>query len=243
MKAMLVIEKDSIKHRVVEHLSPQGFVFIHYTNPLKAMDNIDEVAPQLVLFSASDYPRHWKPFLQLFRQGDPDKLKPFILLKGTHFDDEEVSKAGALGVNGIVLEDFSNPEELMILEDILARYTVMDDKRFDRRYALKSRRDIEFMFTHPVNLNIVTGEIKDISSGGILFQPEDASAVMDLSVGSQIELCTLNIAGKYFEISVKVSHNSGPVSFKFVDISTECLESLNELFEAERQKALKRELV
>lgn len=82
MKAMLVIEKDSIKHKVVEHLAPQGFVFIHYTNPLKAMDNIDEVAPEIVLFSAADYPRHWKPFLQLFRQGSDAEENPLSFFGG-----------------------------------------------------------------------------------------------------------------------------------------------------------------
>jgi hypothetical protein len=242
MKAMLVIEKDSIKHKVVEHLSPQGFVFIHYSNPLKAMDNIDEVAPEIVIFSAVDYPRHWKPFIQLFRQESNGEQRPFILLRGEHFSEEEGSKAGVLGVNAIVSEDFSNPEDLMLLEDILARYAVWDDKRFDRRYPITGRNDIDFMFTHPKTLRIITGRIDDISGGGLLFLAEDASTTMDLDPGRQIDLCTLNIAGTYFEVSVKVTHNSGPVSFKFVDLSEECAEALNSIFESERQKALKKSL-
>lgn len=242
MKAMLVIEKDSIKHKVVEHLAPQGFVFIHYANPIKAMDNLDEVSPRIVIFSAADYPRHWKPFIQLFRQGTDEQQKPFILLRGDRFDDEEAAKAGTLGVNAIVREDFSNPEDLMLLEDILARYAVWNDKRYDRRYPVTNRDDVEFMFTHPDSLQIITGRIEDLSGGGLLFIAEDVASTNDLAPGRQIDLCTLNIAGSYFEVSVKISHNSGPVSFKFVNLSAECGEALDALFEKERQKALKRSL-
>ncbi|WP_020613345.1 PilZ domain-containing protein [Sediminispirochaeta bajacaliforniensis] len=242
MKAMLVIEKDSIKHKVVEHLAPQGFVFIHYTNPLKAMDNIDEVAPEIVLFSAADYPRHWKPFLQLFRQGSDAEEKPFILLRGEHFDEEEGTKAGILGVNAIVKEDFANPEDLALLEDILARYAVWDDKRYDRRYVPSSKHDLEFMFTHPQSLRIITGRVEDFSAGGLLFLPEPGISLLDLQIGTTIDLCTLNVSGAYFEISAKIIHNSGPISFKFIDLPDDCRIALNELFEAERQEALKRHL-
>jgi len=31
------------------------------------MDNISEIQPELVLFSAEDYPRHWKIFLKVLR--------------------------------------------------------------------------------------------------------------------------------------------------------------------------------
>lgn len=262
MKAMLVIEKDSIKHRVVEHLAPQGFVFIHYTNPLKAMDNIDEVAPDIVLFSASDYPRHWKPFLQLYRQADmlpavEDKKDdtceggaesaesagsanhPFILLKGSSFNDDEAAKAGALGVNAIVKEDFSSPEELSLLEDVLARYAHWDDRRYDRRYSL-SWAELDFMFTEPESYKIITGRIEDISKGGLLFRPDDINTTLSLKIGLELPLCTLKINERYFELSAKITHNSGPISLKFMEVPSECGELLDQLFEEQRQSSLKR---
>lgn len=243
MKAMLVLEKDPVKHRVVEHLSPQGFVFIHYTNPLKAMDNLEEVDPEIVLFSAYDYPRHWKPFLQLFRQMDrEEQRRPFILLRGDFFTEDEVSKAGILGVNAVVREDLSTPDDLMLLEDILARYSVIDDKRLDRRYGIASRQHIEFMFTHPDSMKIVTGNVEDLSMGGLLFRPDDTSLSLDLKIGSDVELCTLSIDEHYFELSARIRHNSGPLALKFLDLPEACRKELMELFETHRQKALKRAL-
>ena len=247
---MLVIEKDSIKHRVVEHLSPQGFVFIHYTNPIKAMDNLDEVAPDIVLFSAADYPRHWKPFLLLYRQGVWEDTKsddaeeadqprrPFILLKGLNFNEDEASKAGALEVNAIVKEDFSSPEELSLLEDVLARYSHWDNKRDDRRYSL-SWAELEFMFTEPESFKIITGKIEDISKGGLLFRPDDIEATLNLPIGMELSLCTLKINDRYFELSAKISHNSGPISCKFIDLPDDCGELLDQLFEEQRQTTLK----
>ena len=43
MKTLLIIEHDNLKEQVIEHLAPRGFDFIHYRNPIKAIDNIEEI--------------------------------------------------------------------------------------------------------------------------------------------------------------------------------------------------------
>ena len=45
MKTLLVIEHDNLKDQVIEHLAPRGFNFIHYRNPIKELDNIEETNP------------------------------------------------------------------------------------------------------------------------------------------------------------------------------------------------------
>src|SRR6056297_3862262 len=102
MKTILVIEDQETKERISRHLMPLGFDFIHYLNPVKALDNIDEIEPDLVIFSAEDFPRHWKPFIRLLRAKHSKEEAVFILLTGENFSSEEASKATILDVNGMI---------------------------------------------------------------------------------------------------------------------------------------------
>ena len=129
MKLLIVTAKMRPRDRIFSHFNRLGYDIIVYDNPLKAMDNLSEVAPDAVLFNAEDFPRHWKPFLQVLRQLFDRESSVFIILKGGLFDSEEAVKAGSLSVNGVISEDFTSEEEIIQLENILSRYLVHDDSR------------------------------------------------------------------------------------------------------------------
>ena len=112
MKLLLVTSKEETRNRVYSHFNRLGYEIIIYDNPLKAMDNLSEIVPEAVIFNAEDFPRHWKPFLQVLRQLFEREKSVFILLKGESFNDEEALKAGSLSVSGVLSEDFQRPEEI-----------------------------------------------------------------------------------------------------------------------------------
>ena len=230
MKTLLVIEHDNLKDQVIEHLAPRGFDFIHYRNPIKALDNIEEIRPDLVIFSAVDFPRHWKPFITLLRSFISKENSVFILLKGEKFPSEESTKASALEVNGIISDDFNNPAVLGQLEDIFSRYNVIDDKRISRRYLSSVTRDIEFIFTHPLAPSLINGEITDISIVGISFKPESPQATQDIREGTIIKNSTLRLKDSFNTISVSVIRNNNILSLGFVDLEEDLKDELMEYF-------------
>jgi len=85
MKLLLVAANDELKRALSFHLRPIGVEVIQYVHPIKAMDNIEEIEPDVVLFSSSDFPRHWKPFLKLLRGNKARNESMFILLRGGDF--------------------------------------------------------------------------------------------------------------------------------------------------------------
>ena len=79
MKILLVSERDELRDHIRRNFMPRGAEIIQYYNPIKAMDNLDEVDPEVVLFSAQDFPRHWKPFLCYCPSSKEQLQEPKIL--------------------------------------------------------------------------------------------------------------------------------------------------------------------
>ena len=242
VKVLLVIEQDTTKDQILRHLAPRGFDFIHYRNPIKAIDNIEEIKPDLVIFSAVDFPRHWKPFIIVQRSFFTKNESVFILLKGDHFPAEESTKASTLEVNGIVSDNLEDPDVLGQLEDIFSRNNVIDDKRISRRYLSTVTRDLEFIFTHPLSTSLITGEITDISLGGISFLPEAPHITQDIREGTLLTNCTLRLKETFNTISVTVIRNNNFLSLGFhnldQDLKDELMEYFHEIPERELGKLL-----
>ncbi|MDZ7793247.1 MAG: PilZ domain-containing protein [Spirochaetia bacterium] len=231
MKTVLVIEDQDTSERIIQHLTPLGFDFIHYLNPVKALDNIDEINPDLVLFSAEDFPRHWKPFIRLLRGKQNKEESVFILLTGDNFSTEEASKASVLEVNGMVDSQLKD-EAIQHLQDIFARYNFLSEPRSDKRYPGAWTEGLDFAFTHPRSYALITGAITDISLGGLNFNPDMPQATADIMEGEEIKGCSLSIGDKTFQIDIKIIRNSRQMAIHFIEIESAChtalMEYLNE---------------
>lgn len=217
MKLLLVAEKNTTRELLIGRLKPRGFEFIHYHSPIKAMDNIDEIEPDVVLFSAEDFPRHWKPFIKFLRETRNREQTAFVLLTGDSFPFEEAAKANHLEVSGIVSETPEDRNELRKLEDIVMRYCSLTEDRNDLRYVPSDDEHIEFLFTHPGNYRLVTGILYDLSGGGAAFVPDDPKSIGDIPAGSTIRRCSLKIGESIYNISCRVVRNTGRLALKFTE--------------------------
>ncbi|MDR0403880.1 MAG: PilZ domain-containing protein [Treponema sp.] len=191
MKLLLVLASDDTFNNISLFLAPLGFELIRYRQVLKAMDNIGEIDPDGIIISAKDFPRHWKTMLQFVRSERPKTECPVILLKGGNFPEEEANKAVHLEVNGIVLESLKDSAEADQLQNILARYVSVEDKRKNRRYRAESWTRFGFMFSNPLNEKIITGAVKTVSFEGIAFEPDHPVLAADLKTGAEIPGCSL----------------------------------------------------
>jgi len=190
MKLLLVLGSDSTHNLIYYCVRPLGFEIVRYSHAIKAMDNIDEIDPQAIIISAVDFPRHWKTMVQFFRSDRDKDDCPIILLKGEHFSTDDSSKASFIGVSGTILETLE-PEEIDRLQGILERHLPVEEKRRSRRYRIDPWQRFGFVFNHPETEVLVTGQIKDISRGGLSFLPAGKSNVENISVNSRLEGCSL----------------------------------------------------
>ena len=64
MKAVIIAESESIIEEFSQYYKENGYDLIVYRWLMKAMDNIDEIDPDLIFINAEEYPRHWKVLCQ-----------------------------------------------------------------------------------------------------------------------------------------------------------------------------------
>ena len=191
MKLLLVLGSDDTYKHIAFCVKPLGFELIRYNNVLKAMDNVDEIDPQGIVISARDFPRHWKTMTQFVRNERSKETCPIVILKGENFPLEEASKSSFLGVSGIVTEALDNSAEVDRLQRILGRYMPVDEKRRTRRFYVEPWHHIDFVFISPSTNILVTGDIMDISVGGVSFLPDNPSLMKGITLNTELQECSL----------------------------------------------------
>ncbi len=240
MKALLVTVSDEVRHLFTFHLKPLGVEFVQYRNPLKAMDNLEEIDPDIVLFSAHDFPRHWKPMLALLRETKKKEETIFILLKGNDFSFEEAAKATHLGANGIIRDKPETKREFARLEELINRYKPIDDGRNAPRYVPDEIDRLEFIFTHPSTMQLIPGNLFDISSTGASFRAQNPEHVGDIQVGTRLSFCSLRVGEKIISLSCTVKRNGTTLGLLFDEFSSENRELLKEYLENRPARELER---
>lgn len=215
MKALIVVEDDAVADIVRFYLQPLGLDVIRYRDPLKALDNLDEIMPDAVVMSARDFPRHWKAIVVDLRAARPKSACAIVLLKGDFFPFEEAAKAAYLGVNGVIKEDLSDKSELDRFQQILRRYIEIDDSRVLDRHIPGPWDRLGFVFSHPVTLLPITGAIETISSLGLSFVPESSVMVTDLEPDTIIEDASLRVDATIVSIRCRLVRTGAVMAFVF----------------------------
>jgi hypothetical protein len=215
MKILLVSNRQELGKVVDTHFRPHGSELIHYFNPIKAMDNLDEIDPDVILFSVQDFPRHWKPFAAFLREQRSRDESVFVLLQKHDLPEEEAEKAQHLAVNALVGEDLSDSTELVRLKDVVSRYKKLDEGRTEHRYVPHGPDDIHFAFTHPSTFQVVTGTVVDISTTGIRFVPSNPSRTRDVAQGQRLDECSLQLGDDVVTVDCTVVRPGGELGLRF----------------------------
>ncbi len=100
MKALIVADNNLAIDNISTVLKSAGYDVIVYKWLLKALDNVEEIGPHLIVISTQEYPRHWKTLTQFSQTNFGDYTPQVILYTGSDFNEEEQKKAEALGVRG-----------------------------------------------------------------------------------------------------------------------------------------------
>lgn len=238
MKLLLITETDDLQDRVAREFRPHQVEIIQYWSPLKGMDNLDEVAPDVVLFSAVDFPRHWKTFLMFLRNGYARDRIIFVLLVNEDFAGDQASAAQHLGVNAVIDASLQSRPDLNRLRDIITRYKRLDESRSTYRHAPDELDDIGFLFSHPVRLRIIDGTVEDISVTGLRFVPRRAELVADLAPGTRLPSCSLRIDDDLLTVTCTVVRNTEDLGLSFEDIDDSARQRIGDYLDNHTRRAI-----
>ena len=102
MKALIISDKQEIIDFSVKFLKENGYDIIVYRWLLKAIDNIEEIQPDLIFLSAAEYPRHWKTLASFVKSGIGGNNVQIYLYDPDSLSDEEKRKAVELGIQNYI---------------------------------------------------------------------------------------------------------------------------------------------
>jgi hypothetical protein len=219
MKLLVISAEESLKHRLAYHFKPMGFEVLYHSDPVKAIHDLEELDPEIILYSAVDYPRHWKPMLRVLRERWDREECVFILLAEDPPYEEGV-KAVHLGANGLVNAAVPEKQQIHQLEELLRRYRSVSDKRRFHRLLPTAQERLELVFSHPRRLCLVTGSLHEISIQGASFQPANPALIADLRRDDEITLCTLRIEDDIIGISCRITRNDSDMGLQFRSFTT-----------------------
>jgi hypothetical protein len=239
MKMLLVAAEDRFASVLGYHLTPLGFTLEYVEDPVRAIASLDDIDPQAILFSAGDYPRHWKALLKIARERKPKEELIVILATPPDFELEDAAKAAHLGVNGLVGEDLADKAELYRLEEIIRRYRSVKDKRNFARLVPGGQEELGFAFTHPRRLALVIGRVREISIQGASFSPGRASVVEDLAVGAEIPRCSLKVGDEIVALDCRLTRSGVDLGVQFLSFAEGAHHTLLSYIQGRSERALK----
>jgi hypothetical protein len=166
MKALIISEDEKVYSTLDEILKKAAYDTIIYKWLLKALDNIEEIRPDLIVVSSSEYPRHWKTLVQFVKSGIGGDNVQIYLYEPTPVSKEDEEKARILGVSGC-FSKFDEFEELVKTDDeeVVLRQAQEPQNGVEEPQVEETKPSIpntgHFMFTHPSSKKFICGKFFD----------------------------------------------------------------------------------
>lgn len=159
----LIVSDSKHETALLETYAKQaGYDCVTYGWLLKALDNLEEISPHVVIINAVDYPRHWKI---LAMHTNVLRTKTILLVSPERFNEEEQRKACHLGITGLV-RGFSADETNAFLN------LLKHDR--DDSFAFTKDKDLaKLLFLHPKTGTICTGCITAESGTQLVMLPDN----------------------------------------------------------------------
>lgn len=216
MKVMIVAEQTDIQAYLRQLGGAGAADFFQYVHPLKAMDNLEEIAPTLVLWNADDFPRHWKIFLPFSRMVFGAQAPAFHLVGEQPLPAEEQGKAEALKVDGIHGQGFFDEG----LAELLGG--AADAPPAPGRPVVRlAKGSGTIQLQHPELRRLVIGELLDGDGVSLHVRFPDDTPPASFKPNALIEHAIFRIGDSVHEALLRLgqTHPDGSLDFLILDLA------------------------
>jgi len=227
MKALLIAEDENAISKITNVLKSCSYDVITYRWLLKALDNVEEIAPDLAIVSTTEYPRHWKTFAQFTESGIGGSVPNIILYNSHPLSSEDEKKAKELNVlgsftsiddeglktlKGILLNGKDSFEEPVIEEPIQEESLPTVEKLQENNIDTSSENEIisktqkisALIFTNPKNGAFISGQVISQKDFVVTFKPDLIELTLSLTKGILIDDVTAKVDNKFIFTTAKI---------------------------------------
>ena len=232
MKALIISEANDITNEFTEYYKTQNYDVIKYRWLMKALDNIEEIDPDLIFINATEYPRHWKTLCQYVK--GINKNPKIVLFTSLPLSNEDREKAECLQIDSIVnssedLEEVctltdicqDSEENLPETENIIEQeqnetVEILEEEKIEETIeqpTLSETKVCKFLFSNPENFVLITGKVESFEDSKLIFLPDNPEDTENLLVDTIIKKCTLKVDNQINTVDVKVIKNDTEIEF------------------------------
>ena len=147
MKALVISDRSEIIDYVTPLLKEKGFDLIHYRWIIKALDNIEEIQPDIIVLSSMEYPRHWKTLAGFVQSGIGGNNVKMYLYDTNPLSTDDAKKAYDLGILSFE-ENFKKDDSFLDVDDVPAaneNESVKEDDDFISMDSIDTK-DVELAY-------------------------------------------------------------------------------------------------
>ena len=232
MKALIISEANDITNEFTEYYKTQNYDVIKYRWLMKALDNIEEIDPDLIFINATEYPRHWKTLCQYVK--GINKNPKIVLFSSLPLSNEDREKAECLQIDSIVnssedLEEVctltdicqDSEENLPETENIIEQeqnetVEILEEEKIEETIeqpTLSETKVCKFLFSNPENFVLITGKVESFNDSKLVFLPDNPEDTANIPVETIIKKCTLKVDNQINTVDVKVLKNDTEIEF------------------------------
>ncbi|MBP3449879.1 MAG: hypothetical protein J6K22_05395 [Spirochaetaceae bacterium] len=182
MKAVIIAESENIIEEFSQYYKENGYDIIVYRWLMKAMDNIEEIDPDLIFINAEEYPRHWKVLCQYV--AGLNKNPKIVLYSSSVLNDEDKNKAKILNIDSVI-NSSEDLQKICTLEE-LCPTTTESEQEIETESVIEVEPEKDFVHHEEVAQEIDVEQDNEIVQEIPEISPEN-EVVQDSEVEQEIK--------------------------------------------------------
>lgn len=194
MKLMYIGHNEALLEQIRILFKQSRYEYIHYKDPAKALNNLLEIGPDVLVFNEKDFEATGNSFHRILENSSLAKEMVCLFLS-PQFQNEK--RALFYYINSD-LEDSKNVD---FFNNVINR-------------SLNAAEDrIQFIMTHPLSKSYIFGRIDYFDEDFFSVIPDFPDSAASILEGSEIPCCTILTKKESFNFSAVLTENQSSMKF------------------------------
>jgi len=212
MKTLIISDDAQFTKTIDSFFTRKGHSTIIYKWLIKAMDNLEEIKPDILIISADEYPRHWKSLVQFMKRGITGKEHKIYLYKKEKIEGEEELKIQKLNIAKV----FDNLDSITLNTTFAECFPKTQQAENIENKETTSETENSLIITNPGTHNFVYGKYSFINEKAIKFSTNDEFYLP--KINEYIEKLSYRFNNKLYSTSGKILNVAMQEKTKIVTI-------------------------
>lgn len=218
---LIYLAFDNYNNRYKSLFKSLNIETIHYKNALKALDNLNEIEPDIFYIKKDDFLRLWKITLTGVRE-IYNKDQCIFIIEGL-MDDEEHRAFDFLGGNFI---NINGEESLPEIKELITQQKMVEKQRI----YYTDGNELCIGFVKSEDFSFISGIINEISESKITFTPDNMDDCKNLPMDTPIEEASISRDSEVVNVNLEITQIADKITCKIVNNQENYISMIDSLF-------------